>query len=81
VRLDGDRVGRCDPAAGHASGAPRGLGVGAVNALLLGLGATLLSGLFSAALGVAIAIGVVVALAAFAVQVAYINRASVSLGH
>ncbi|SBT45041.1 hypothetical protein [Micromonospora narathiwatensis] len=55
--------------------------VGAVNALLLGLGATLLSGLFSAALGVAIAIGVVVALAAFAVQVGYINRASVSLGH
>ncbi|MFJ8582142.1 hypothetical protein [Micromonospora sp. NPDC093277] len=55
--------------------------VGAVNALLLGLGAALLSGLFGATLGPAIAVGVVVALVAFAVQIAYINRASVSLGH
>ncbi|SCF13392.1 hypothetical protein GA0074695_3706 [Micromonospora viridifaciens] len=54
--------------------------VGAVNALLIGLGATLLSGLVGAAPGLAIGVGVVVALAAFAVQVAYINRASISLG-
>lgn len=54
--------------------------VGAVNALLIGLGATLLSGLSGATPGLAIGVGVVVALAAFAVQVGYINRASVSLG-
>ncbi|MCW3813891.1 hypothetical protein ONA91_05405 [Micromonospora sp. DR5-3] len=54
--------------------------VGAVNALLIGLGATLLSGVFGAAPGLAIAVGVVVALAAFAVQIVHINRASISLG-
>ncbi|MFU8854850.1 hypothetical protein ACNAW0_28365 [Micromonospora sp. SL1-18] len=54
--------------------------VGAVNALLIGLGATLLSGLGAASPGLAIGIGVVVAFAAFAVQVAYINRASISIG-
>ncbi|MEU8265163.1 hypothetical protein AB0C02_31715 [Micromonospora sp. NPDC048999] len=53
--------------------------VGAVNSLLIGLGSTLLAGLSGAAPGVAIGIGIVVVLAAFAVQVVHINRASIFL--
>ncbi|PWU58587.1 hypothetical protein DLE60_20925, partial [Micromonospora globispora] len=51
--------------------------VGAVTALLLGLGAALLTGLLGASSGLAIALGVVVALVAFAAEIAYIGRASV----
>ncbi|MFE9657793.1 hypothetical protein [Micromonospora sp. NPDC006431] len=50
--------------------------VGAVNALLIGLGATLLTGLASGSVALAIAVGVVVALVAFAAQLLYIRRAS-----
>lgn len=53
--------------------------VGVVTALLLGLGATLLAGLGGMPAGWAILLGVVVALAAFAVEIAYLNRVSVSL--
>ncbi|MDZ5444956.1 hypothetical protein U2F26_19765 [Micromonospora sp. 4G57] len=53
--------------------------VGAVNALLIGLGATLLTRVTGGAPTVAVAVGVVVALVAFAAQVAYIQRASISL--
>ena len=50
--------------------------VGAVNALLIGLGATLLTGVASGSATLAIAVGVVVALVAFAAQLAHIKRAS-----
>jgi hypothetical protein len=50
--------------------------VGAVNALLTGLGATLLAALAGAASTVAIPVGVVVALLAFVAQLAHLNRAS-----
>ncbi|MFE9689419.1 hypothetical protein [Micromonospora sp. NPDC005806] len=53
--------------------------VGAVNGLLIGLGVTLLAGLFGAPPGPAIAVGVVAALAAFAIQVRHIRRASISM--
>ncbi|WP_446209617.1 hypothetical protein [Micromonospora sp. IBSANI012] len=52
--------------------------VGAVNALLVGLGVTLLVGLLGAGSAVAVGVGVVVALAAFAAQVAFISRRSIS---
>ncbi|MEV0428643.1 hypothetical protein [Micromonospora sp. NPDC050495] len=52
--------------------------VGAVNAVLLGLGGTLLAGLLGAALGPAIGVGVVVALAGFAAQLAYLDRTSIA---
>ena len=51
--------------------------VGAVTALLLGLGAALLTGLLGASSGMAITLGVVVALLAFAAEVVYIDRTSV----
>ena len=51
--------------------------VGAVTALLLGVGAALLAGLFGASSGLAITLGVVLVLVAFAAEVAYIGRASV----
>ncbi|WP_446214977.1 hypothetical protein [Micromonospora sp. IBHARD004] len=54
--------------------------VGAVNALLIGLAATLLTGLTGGSATVAVAVGVAVALVAFGAQVAYIQRASISLG-
>ncbi|MFC4149656.1 hypothetical protein ACFO0M_25690 [Micromonospora mangrovi] len=50
--------------------------VGAVNALLIGLGVTLLAGVLGASSGLAIPVGVVVALAAFAAQLWYISHAS-----
>ncbi|WP_319461654.1 hypothetical protein [Micromonospora sp. RTP1Z1] len=53
--------------------------VGAVNALLIGLGATLLTGVASGSATLAIALGVAVALVAFAAQLAYIKRASIWL--
>ncbi|OKI46033.1 hypothetical protein [Micromonospora sp. CB01531] len=53
--------------------------VGAINGLLIGLGATLLTGLASGSATLAIALGVVVALVAFAAQLAYIKRASIWL--
>ncbi|SCF20442.1 hypothetical protein GA0074695_4315 [Micromonospora viridifaciens] len=53
--------------------------VGAVNALLIGLGATLLTGVASGSATFAIALGVVVALVAFAAQLAHIKRASLWL--
>ncbi|MCW3842521.1 hypothetical protein ONA70_20695 [Micromonospora yasonensis] len=53
--------------------------VGVVTALLLGLGVTLLVGLGGMSAGPAIALGVVVALAAFAAAIAYLDRISVSL--
>ncbi|SCF21886.1 hypothetical protein GA0074696_3516 [Micromonospora purpureochromogenes] len=52
--------------------------VGAVNALLVGLGVTLLVGLLGAGSAVAVGVGVVVALAAFAFQLAFISRRSIS---
>ncbi|SCF05963.1 hypothetical protein GA0070607_5020 [Micromonospora coriariae] len=52
--------------------------VGAVNALLAGLSITLLVGLAGLSSGLAIGVGTVLALLAFAAQVAYINRASIS---
>ncbi|SIM84529.1 hypothetical protein [Micromonospora cremea] len=52
--------------------------VGAVNALLAGLSVTLLAGLAGLSSGFAIGVGTVLALLAFATQVAYINRASIS---
>jgi hypothetical protein len=52
--------------------------VGAVNALLIGLGVALLTGLFGGSNGAAITLGVAVALVAFVAQLAY-NRASISL--
>ncbi|MFI7281305.1 hypothetical protein ACIBOV_13725 [Micromonospora chersina] len=55
--------------------------VGAVNALLLGLGAALLAGLAGLSTGPAVLVGVPVALVAFAAQLAYINRASISMTH
>ncbi|MFD2768074.1 hypothetical protein [Micromonospora eburnea] len=54
--------------------------VGAVNTLLIGLGATLLAGVASGSATLAIAVGVVVALVAFAAQLAHIKRASMWLG-
>jgi hypothetical protein len=53
--------------------------VGAVNALLLGLCVVLVAGSLSGGLALAIALGVAVALIAFAAQLAYINRTSVWL--
>ena len=53
--------------------------VGAVNALLVGLGVTLLTGLAVGSTALAVAVGVVVALAVFGMQFAYINPRSVSL--
>lgn len=53
--------------------------VGTVNALLIGLGATLLTGVASGSATLAIALGVAVALVAFAAQLAYIKRASIWL--
>jgi hypothetical protein len=53
--------------------------VGAVNALLIGLCATLLIGILSGSLALAIALGVAVALVAFAAQLAYIKRSSIWL--
>ena len=53
--------------------------VGAVNALLIGLTATLLTGLTGGSPTVAVAVGVAVALLAFAAQVMHIQRASISL--
>ncbi|MBQ0906533.1 hypothetical protein [Micromonospora sp. U21] len=53
--------------------------VGAVNALLAGLSVTLLAGLAGLSSGFAIGVGTVSALLAFAAQVAYINRASISV--
>ena len=53
--------------------------VGAVNALLVGLGVTLLTGLAVGSTALAVAVGVVVALAVFGMQFAYINHRSVSL--
>ena len=50
-----------------------------VNALLIGLGATLPTGLTGGSPTVAVAVGVAVALVAFGAQVAYIQRASISL--
>ncbi|MCP3786926.1 hypothetical protein NLX85_26515 [Micromonospora sp. A3M-1-15] len=55
--------------------------VGAVNALLLGLGAALLAGLAGLSTGPAVLVGVPVALVAFAAQLAYINGASISMTH
>ncbi|MGK5740486.1 hypothetical protein [Micromonospora sp. URMC 103] len=51
--------------------------VGAVNALIGGLGVTLLTSLAGLSPTYAIGVGAVVALAAFAAEVAYVNRASV----
>ncbi|MET8307210.1 hypothetical protein [Micromonospora sp. NPDC005173] len=53
--------------------------VGAVNALLAGLVVTLLVGLAGLSSGLAIGVGSVLALLAFAAQVVYINRRSISL--
>ncbi|MFR9780655.1 hypothetical protein ACL02O_31995 [Micromonospora sp. MS34] len=53
--------------------------VGVVTALLLGLGVTLLAGLGGVSPGPAIALGVVVALAAFAAEIMYLDRMSVSM--
>jgi hypothetical protein len=53
--------------------------VGAVNALLIGLGAALLTGVLGGSTALAIAVGVAVALVAFAAQLAYIKRATISL--
>ncbi|MFU8873065.1 hypothetical protein [Micromonospora sp. SL4-19] len=53
--------------------------VGAVNALLIGLGAALVTGLAGGALALAIALGVAVALIAFAAQLLHIKRASLWL--
>lgn len=53
--------------------------VGALNALLVGLSITLLSGLLGVPPAVAIGIGVVVALVVFAGEVGYIKRSSISL--
>ncbi|RKR92126.1 hypothetical protein BDK92_6559 [Micromonospora pisi] len=53
--------------------------VAAVNGLLIGLSATLLTALLSGSLGLAIALGAAVAVAAFAAQVVYINRTSIWL--
>lgn len=53
--------------------------VGAVNALLIGLGAALLTGLLKGTLGLAIGLAVAVALVAFGAQFAYISQASVWL--
>ncbi|MGC3863679.1 hypothetical protein ACPSM1_26260 [Micromonospora chersina] len=55
--------------------------VGAVNALLLGLGAALLAGLAGLSTGPAVLVGVPAALVAFAAQFAYIGRASISMTH
>ncbi|MEU5941309.1 hypothetical protein ABZ807_19460 [Micromonospora sp. NPDC047548] len=54
--------------------------VGAVNALLIGVGATLVTGVASGSAALAIALGVAVALVAFVAQLAYIKRASIWLG-
>ena len=54
--------------------------VGAVNALLIGLGAALLIGVASGSATWPIAVGVAVALVAFAAQLAHIGRASILLG-
>ncbi|SCL39438.1 hypothetical protein GA0074692_5363 [Micromonospora pallida] len=53
--------------------------VGAVNALLIGLGATLLTGLASGSTTFAVGLGAAVALVAFAAQLAYVKRASIWL--
>ena len=53
--------------------------VGAVNGLLIGLGVTLLTGVLGGPPTLAIAIGVAVALVAFAAQLAHIKRASIWL--
>jgi hypothetical protein len=53
--------------------------VGAVNALLAGLAITLLTRLAGLSSGFAIGVGAVLALLAFAAQIAYINRSSISL--
>ncbi|WDZ82768.1 hypothetical protein [Micromonospora cathayae] len=53
--------------------------VGAVNALLIGLGATLLAGTVTGSVPLAIALGVAVVLVAFAAQLAYLKRASIWL--
>ncbi|MFG3701701.1 hypothetical protein ACGF5C_27895 [Micromonospora sp. NPDC047620] len=53
--------------------------VGAVNALLIGLGAALLTGVSDGSPTLAIALGVAVALLAFAAQLAFIKRASIRL--
>ncbi|MFI7576020.1 hypothetical protein [Micromonospora sp. NPDC049497] len=53
--------------------------VGAVNALLVGLGVTLLTAMAADSATLAVAVGVVVALAVFGAQFAYINHRSVSL--
>ncbi|SCL32575.1 hypothetical protein GA0070624_4512 [Micromonospora rhizosphaerae] len=50
--------------------------VGAVNALLIGLGVALLAGLLGGSPALAIALGVAVALVSFAAEVVHINRAS-----
>ncbi|MCI4066528.1 hypothetical protein MRQ36_29810 [Micromonospora sp. R77] len=50
--------------------------LGAVDALLIGPGVTLLTGVVGASSVLAIPVGVVVALVAFAAQVGYIFRAS-----
>ncbi|WP_200214604.1 hypothetical protein [Micromonospora coerulea] len=52
--------------------------VGAVNSLLIGLGATLLTGLAGGTPTVAVVVGVVVALMAFGAQIAYLAQASIS---
>ena len=52
--------------------------VGAVNALVVGLAVTLLAGLAGLSSGFAIGVGTVLALLAFAAQVAYINRESIT---
>ncbi|WBB68598.1 hypothetical protein [Micromonospora sp. WMMD812] len=53
--------------------------VGAVNALLAGLGVTLLVGLAGLSPGFAIGIGAVVAVLAFVAEFAYVNRRSISI--
>jgi hypothetical protein len=53
--------------------------VGAVNALLIGLSAALLTGVLGGSLAPVIALGVAVALVAFAAQLVYIQRASIWL--
>ncbi|RKR86614.1 hypothetical protein BDK92_0851 [Micromonospora pisi] len=55
--------------------------VGAVNALLIGLSVTLLTGLLSRSIGLAIVLGAVVAVVAFTAQVVYINRTSIWLAN
>ncbi|MER7333972.1 MULTISPECIES: hypothetical protein [unclassified Micromonospora] len=49
-----------------------------MNALLLGLAVTLLAGLAALSSGFAIGVGTVLTLLAFAAQIAYVNRASIS---